>query len=95
MTAAELIAERARQLRMAGPGQGSGQGTGPRKGSAAAVPSPCISVCRMDAATGWCEGCFRTLEEIAGWGMQDDAVRLAVWLRIEQRALGQVQEQSP
>ena len=33
------------------------------------VPSPCISVCRMDAVTGWCEGCFRTLDEIAGWGM--------------------------
>ena len=31
----------------------------------AAVPSPCIAVCRMDAATGWCEGCLRTLDEIA------------------------------
>ena len=31
------------------------------------VPSPCISVCRMDAASGLCEGCLRTLDEIAAW----------------------------
>jgi predicted Fe-S protein YdhL (DUF1289 family) len=37
-----------------------------------AVPSPCISVCRMDAATGLCEGCFRTLDEIAAWGIGDE-----------------------
>jgi len=83
MNATELIAERARQLRTAGP-NGSER-----------VPSPCISVCRMDAVTGWCEGCFRTLDEIAGWGMQDDSVRRAVWLRIEQRALGQHQHGTP
>jgi len=29
--------------------------------------SPCTSVCVIDAATGFCGGCFRTLEEIAGW----------------------------
>ena len=39
------------------------------------VPSPCISVCRMDAATGLCEGCFRTLDEIGQWGNADDAVQ--------------------
>ncbi|MCG2591429.1 DUF1289 domain-containing protein [Ramlibacter sp. XY19] len=43
------------------------------------VPSPCISVCRMSAETGFCEGCFRTLEEIAAWGMQGDEERRAVW----------------
>ena len=32
-----------------------------------AVASPCNSVCRMDAASGWCEGCLRTLDEIADW----------------------------
>jgi predicted Fe-S protein YdhL (DUF1289 family) len=31
------------------------------------VKSPCIDVCRFDAATGWCEGCGRTREEIAQW----------------------------
>lgn len=50
------------------------------------VPSPCISVCRMDAVTGFCEGCFRTLDEIAGWGMLRDADKRAAWRVLEQRA---------
>jgi uncharacterized protein len=29
--------------------------------------SPCIGVCIMDPATGFCLGCARTIEEIAGW----------------------------
>jgi predicted Fe-S protein YdhL (DUF1289 family) len=29
--------------------------------------SPCIGLCQMDDDTGLCKGCFRTLEEIAGW----------------------------
>ncbi|HVE54556.1 MAG TPA: DUF1289 domain-containing protein [Ramlibacter sp.] len=54
--------------------------------AAAAVPSPCISVCRMDAETGWCEGCFRTLDEIAAWGLASDADKRAVWNQLVQRA---------
>lgn len=50
-----------------------------------AVPSPCISVCRMDASTGWCEGCLRTIEEIAGWSLFDDDAKRAVWDAIEAR----------
>jgi predicted Fe-S protein YdhL (DUF1289 family) len=50
------------------------------------VPSPCISVCRMDAATGLCEGCFRTLDEIASWGMASDEERRAMWMQLAQRA---------
>ena len=50
------------------------------------VPSPCISVCRMSAATGLCEGCFRTLEEIAAWGGLDERRRRIVWQQLQQRA---------
>ena len=40
------------------------------------VPSPCISVCVMDAAGVLCLGCFRTLDEIAAWSLLDaDAKR--------------------
>ena len=53
---------------------------------ASPVPSPCISVCRMDAVTGWCEGCFRTLDEIAGWGMASDVHKRAVWKLLLERA---------
>ena len=38
-----------------------------------AVASPCVSLCRMDADSGWCLGCLRTLDEIALWGSLDDA----------------------
>jgi len=53
--------------------------------SVAPVRSPCVSVCRMDAASGWCEGCLRTLDEIAVWADLPDAARLLVWHHIGQR----------
>ena len=51
----------------------------------APVASPCTSVCRMDARTGWCEGCLRTLDEIAAWSMLDDPHKRAVWALLDQR----------
>lgn len=49
------------------------------------VPSPCISVCRIDPASGLCEGCLRSLDEIAGWSTYGDDARRAVWTAIEAR----------
>ena len=49
------------------------------------IPSPCIDVCRMSAASGLCEGCWRTLDEIAAWGGLADDAKRAVWVLIEQR----------
>jgi uncharacterized protein len=49
------------------------------------VPSPCISVCRVDADSGWCEGCLRTLDEIAAWGQLGNDAKRGVWRIIEQR----------
>lgn len=49
------------------------------------VPSPCISVCRMDARSGWCEGCLRTLDEIATWSVLDDEEKRRVWALLPQR----------
>ncbi len=54
--------------------------------SAAPVPSPCISVCRMDAGSGLCLGCFRTIDEIVAWGRQSDRERRVVWQQIVRRA---------
>ena len=43
---------------------------------AAQVQSPCISVCVIDTPTGLCAGCYRTLDEIAGWiGLSADERR--------------------
>ncbi|HYN61992.1 MAG TPA: DUF1289 domain-containing protein [Rubrivivax sp.] len=50
-----------------------------------AVPSPCINVCRMDAASGLCEGCQRTLVEIGAWASMGDAQKREVWRQLEQR----------
>lgn len=29
--------------------------------------SPCVGVCIIDPASGYCLGCARTIPEIAGW----------------------------
>lgn len=43
-----------------------------------AIGSPCINLCRIDRATGWCEGCGRTIDEITRWGTTDDDDRRAI-----------------
>ncbi|HSV35831.1 MAG TPA: DUF1289 domain-containing protein [Ramlibacter sp.] len=43
------------------------------------VPSPCISVCRMNSVTALCIGCFRTLDEISEWGRMEDGAKRKVW----------------
>jgi predicted Fe-S protein YdhL (DUF1289 family) len=50
-----------------------------------AQASPCINICRMHAGTGWCEGCARTIDEIAAWGGLDEATRQRVWAELPQR----------
>ena len=51
------------------------------RAQASDIPSPCISVCRIDAG-GLCEGCLRTLDEIAAWSRLDDAGKREVWRTI-------------
>ncbi len=52
----------------------------------AEVASPCINVCRMDAASGYCEGCRRTIEEIACWSAYRAAEKRAVLARLPTRS---------
>lgn len=49
------------------------------------VASPCIKVCRIDPVTGWCEGCHRTLDEIARWGEASDAERRRILAFVARR----------
>lgn len=42
------------------------------------IESPCIGLCSIDPATGWCLGCARTLDEITRWGSTSQADRDAV-----------------
>ena len=39
------------------------------------METPCINVCVIDASTGLCAGCARSLEEIAGWAAMTDVER--------------------
>jgi predicted Fe-S protein YdhL (DUF1289 family) len=54
----------------------------------ARVASPCVGICRIDPQTRLCEGCLRTLDEIAAWGTLDDDARRDVWNAIRRRAAG-------
>ncbi|HEU4620686.1 MAG TPA: DUF1289 domain-containing protein [Burkholderiaceae bacterium] len=49
------------------------------------VPSPCMSVCQIDPASGWCRGCFRTLDEIADWSVLDADEKRAIWAQLPLR----------
>jgi len=46
--------------------------------AAGSVASPCVSVCVMDAASGLCTGCLRTLDEIASWSVLGNDEKRAV-----------------
>jgi uncharacterized protein len=49
------------------------------------VPSPCVSVCRMDELREFCVGCSRTLEELRQWRTMGNGEKQAVWALIAQR----------
>lgn len=49
------------------------------------LPSPCVSVCTMSPDQGWCLGCFRSIDEIAGWASLTPSRQREIWLAVEQR----------
>ncbi|MEC4593265.1 MULTISPECIES: DUF1289 domain-containing protein [Nitrospirillum] len=49
------------------------------------VASPCTRVCRIDARSGLCAGCQRTLEEITLWGGMTPDQRRAVLASLPER----------
>ena len=54
------------------------------------IPSPCVGVCRLDEESRLCQGCLRTVAEIARWPYAGSAERFAIVgaLRERRRALG-------
>ncbi|MDO5706133.1 MAG: DUF1289 domain-containing protein [Paracoccus sp. (in: a-proteobacteria)] len=40
--------------------------------------SPCVNICVMHPSEGICVGCYRTLDEIASWGLMSAEARRAV-----------------
>ena len=51
----------------------------------AAVQSPCIDICRLDAQ-GLCIGCRRTIGEISEWSRATDARRRQILSELKSRA---------
>jgi len=50
-----------------------------------ATNSPCINICVIDADTGYCVGCFRTIEEISNWTGLPGEDRAKIIYRLERR----------
>jgi uncharacterized protein len=49
------------------------------------VLSPCVSICAMDSRTGYCMGCYRTLEEIECWTLYTNEEKRAIRAQIGPR----------
>ncbi len=56
------------------------------------VKSPCVDICTIDAETGFCEGCKRTIDEIAGWPMYSDPERQSVLDQLPARGVAEAVE---
>ncbi len=63
------------------------QATDSPQGLSVSGLSPCISVCCMNETSGLCEGCFRTLDEIALWSVLDDGDKRAIWQQLDERRI--------
>jgi predicted Fe-S protein YdhL (DUF1289 family) len=42
------------------------------------IESPCVKICTLDARSGLCLGCGRTIDEIARWSAMNAADRARV-----------------
>lgn len=49
------------------------------------IASPCIDVCKMDEASGLCQGCYRSLAEIAAWSSASDPEKSLILAAVSQR----------
>ena len=49
------------------------------------IASPCIDVCKMDEASGLCQGCYRRLDEIAAWANAGDPEKIRILAAVAKR----------
>jgi len=52
------------------------------------IESPCAKTCTLDARTGLCLGCGRTVDEIAGWATMTALERTRVMSELTARLAG-------
>lgn len=51
----------------------------------APIKTPCIKVCVVDGESGLCMGCYRKLNEVAGWTKLSPEAREAVMAELPSR----------
>jgi predicted Fe-S protein YdhL (DUF1289 family) len=49
------------------------------------VSSPCNGICRIDTDSGLCEGCARSMDEIATWGSSSEERREEILRLVHER----------
>lgn len=49
------------------------------------IKTPCIKVCVVDGESGLCMGCYRRLNEVAGWAKLTDEERDAILAELPSR----------
>ncbi|MFV0298798.1 MAG: DUF1289 domain-containing protein, partial [Hyphomicrobiaceae bacterium] len=51
------------------------------------METPCNNICTIDPVTRQCCGCFRTIDEIAGWAALTDDERARIMSELDSRRL--------
>jgi predicted Fe-S protein YdhL (DUF1289 family) len=59
--------------------------TAETKPSRPLMQTPCVKVCTLDARSGLCLGCGRTLDEIARWASMSEAERARIMAELARR----------
>lgn len=49
------------------------------------VASPCINVCVMNPRSGYCDGCYRTIDEITVWSRASDDDKRRILQQLAER----------
>ena len=49
------------------------------------IETPCVKICTLDARSGLCLGCGRTIDEIAGWGSKPPGERRRIMAELPAR----------
>ena len=60
----------------------------PRRTFDSSVPSPCIAVCQIDNATGFCLGCYRNVDEVREWPILTAAEKTDILEKLAERKTG-------
>lgn len=48
---------------------------------------PCVGICRLDNATGWCLGCARDTNELASWRTLSPVEQARIWADLPRRKI--------